>query len=85
MNVCSFISSLSLLQRLRMRIKAMQQVVDSQASRIAALVAEKEVAALGHQDEYTGQGKANSVHVLALYPDSPMVFRNTGEGGFLIV
>jgi hypothetical protein len=46
-----------------MRIKAMQQVVDSQASRIAALVAEKEVAALGHQDEYTGQGKANSVHV----------------------
>lgn len=40
-----------------MRIKAMQQVVDSQASRIAALAAEKEVAALGHQDEYTGQGK----------------------------
>ena len=39
-----------------MRIKAMQQVVDSQASRIAALAAEKEVAALGHQDEYTGQG-----------------------------
>ena len=40
-----------------MRIKAMQQVVDSQASRIAALAAEKEVAALGHQDEYTGQGE----------------------------
>lgn len=53
--------ALSLLQRLRMRIKAMQQVVDSQASRIAALAAEKEVAALGHQDEYTGQGKANKV------------------------
>ena len=43
--------------RLRMRIKAIQQVVDSQASRIATLAAEKEVAALGHQDEYTGQGK----------------------------
>lgn len=44
-----------------MRIKAMQQVVDSQASRIAALAAEKEVAALGHQDEYTGQGEGNKI------------------------
>lgn len=40
-----------------MRIKAMQQVVESQSSRIAALAAEKEVAALGHQDESTGQGQ----------------------------
>ena len=40
-----------------MRIKAMQQVIESQSSRIAALAAEKEVAALGHQDESTGQGK----------------------------
>lgn len=46
-----------------MRIKAMQQVVDSQASRIAALAAEKEVAALGHQDEYTGQGEGNKICV----------------------
>ena len=46
-----------------MRIKAMQQVVDSQASRIAALAAEKEVAALGHQDEYTGQGEGNKIYM----------------------
>ena len=40
-----------------MRIKAMQQVVESQSTRIAALAAEKEMAALGHQDESTGQGE----------------------------
>ena len=40
-----------------MRVKAMQQVIESQSSRIAALAAEKEVAALGHQDESTGQGE----------------------------
>jgi len=39
-----------------MRVKAMQQVIDSQSDRIAALAADKEAVALGHQDESTGQG-----------------------------
>ena len=39
-----------------MRVKAMQQVIDTQSNRIAALAAEKELAAMGHQDESTGQG-----------------------------
>ena len=48
-------------QRLRMRVKAMQQVIDSQTERIAALAAEKEVVALGHHDESTGQGNSLAV------------------------
>lgn len=44
------------LNRLRMRIKALQQVVESQSSRLATFVAEKDAATLGRQDESTGQG-----------------------------
>lgn len=66
-----------------MRIKAMQQVVDSQASRIAALAAEKEVAALGHQDEYTGQGEGNKVCVywpcIQTFPYLSIHARNMGR------
>ena len=42
--------------RLRIRVKAMQAVVESQSNRLASLTAEKEVATLGQQDESTGQG-----------------------------
>lgn len=34
----------------------MQQVIESQSRRLAGFTAEKEAAALGHQDESTGQG-----------------------------
>ena len=37
-------------------MKAIQAVVESQSNRLASLTAQKEVAALGHQDESTGQG-----------------------------
>ena len=39
-----------------MRVKALQQVIDSQSSRLATLSTEKEAAAFGLQDESTGQG-----------------------------
>lgn len=45
-----------LFLRLRIRVKAIQAVVESQSNRLASLTAQKEVAALGHQDESTGQG-----------------------------
>lgn len=41
--------------KLRVRVKAMQQVVESQSCRLANLIAEKEVSTFGHQDESTGQ------------------------------
>ena len=48
---------LLIMCRLRLQIKAMQQVIDSQSKRLASLAAEREAAILGHQDESTGQGK----------------------------
>ena len=38
-------------------MKSLQQVIDSQSERIAALAADRELAALGHHDESTGQGE----------------------------
>ena len=43
--------------RLRLRVKAMQQVIDSQAERLAVLSAQRDAAALGRHDESTGQGR----------------------------
>ncbi len=37
-------------------MKALQQVIESQSTRLSKLTAEKEAAHLGHQDESTGQG-----------------------------
>lgn len=42
--------------RLRLRVKAMQQVIESQSNRLANLTAEKEAAKLDRHDESTGQG-----------------------------
>ena len=47
--------------RLRLRVKSLQQVIDSQAERMASLAADRELAALGHHDESTGQGEGVSV------------------------
>ena len=46
----------SMLCRLRVRVKAMQQVIETQSDRIAAYMADREAAFLSHQDESTGQG-----------------------------
>ncbi len=43
--------------RLRLRIKGIQQVVESQSTSIASLTAERDCLIMGHQDESTGQGK----------------------------
>ena len=43
--------------RLRVRVKGLQQVVESQSKRLADLTVEKEAAVFAHQDESTGQGK----------------------------
>lgn len=40
-----------------MRVKSLQQVIDSQSERIAAMAADSALAALGHHDESTGQGE----------------------------
>ena len=45
--------------RLRIRVKALQAVVESQSNRLASLAAEKDIATLGRQDESTGQGSAH--------------------------
>ena len=50
-------SPLPLLLRLRLRVKSLQEVIDSQAERIAAMATEKDLVALGHHDESTGQGR----------------------------
>ena len=42
--------------RLRLRVKAMQQVIQTQSDRIAADMADRVAASLNHQDESTGQG-----------------------------
>ena len=40
-----------------MRVKSLQQVIDSQSERMAAMATDRELAALGRQDESTGQGQ----------------------------
>ena len=44
------------MYRLRLRVKAMQHVIETQSNRLAAFSAEKEAASLSRQDESTGQG-----------------------------
>ena len=46
--------------RYRVRLKALQAVIDQQSSRLATLSAEREAAALCHQDQSTGQGRPHS-------------------------
>ncbi|CAI8031369.1 Kinesin-like protein KIF21B, partial [Geodia barretti] len=41
--------------KLRLRVKSLQQVIESQSERIAGMAADKELAALGRHDESTGQ------------------------------
>ena len=43
-----------------MRVKSLQQVIDSQSERMAAMATDRELAALGRQDESTGQGQRGS-------------------------
>ena len=59
-----------------MRVKAMQQVIDSQTERIAALAAEKEAVALGHHDESTGQGNSLWIAFLIYVPYSALFSRH---------
>lgn len=47
--------------RLRLRLKAMQQVVDAQSERLALYQSEKDILNMSHQDHSTGQGEY--VHV----------------------
>ena len=63
-----------------MRVKAMQQVIDSQTERIAALAAEKEAVALGHHDESTGQG-----NTVDSSPHLPVILVQVIRPGLLIV
>ena len=51
--------SFSLSPRLRLRVKSLQNVIDSQNERMASMAAVKELAALGHPDESTGQGECS--------------------------
>ncbi len=52
------------LCRLRIRVKGLQQVIDSQGTKIASLLTEREMTALGHADESTGQGMSCECHVI---------------------
>ncbi len=56
--VCDVLS-----HRLRIRVKGLQQVIDSQGTKIASLLTEREMTALGHADENTGQGTSLHGHV----------------------
>lgn len=49
--------------RLRIRVKGLQHVIDSQGTKIASLLTEREMASLGHADESTGQGTLVSTHI----------------------
>ena len=51
-----FFESYFLYFRLRLKIKTMQNLLDSQTQRLAALQSEKDMMALRHHDESTGQG-----------------------------
>ncbi len=45
-------------------MKGLQQVIDSQGTKIASLLTEREMTALGHADESTGQGTSCDCHVI---------------------
>ena len=45
------------INRLRLRLKAMQQVVDAQSERLALYQTEKDVHNMSHHDHSTGQGE----------------------------
>ncbi len=52
------------IYRLRIRVKALQQVIDTQSTKIASLMTQREMAAIGQQDESTGQGTVYNVHIV---------------------
>ena len=49
------------LCRLRIRVKGLQQVIDSQSTKIASLLTQRELTALRRADESTGQGTVSHV------------------------
>lgn len=55
------VNSCLTLSRLRVRVKAMQQVIETQSNRLATFTAESEAASLCRQDESTGQGDTLTV------------------------
>ena len=44
-------------------MKGLQQVIDSQSTKIASLLTERELTALRHADESTGQGTVGHVTI----------------------
>ena len=62
-------------------MKGLQQVIDSQSTKIASLLTERELAALGHADESTGQGRLCDCHVITLHCPPPSVVSDSGSHG----